>query len=48
MDLILVTIAKLKQLVDKLKNLFSFVEMNYLPDVPENDKFDFFDIFDIF
>lgn len=48
MDLILVTIAKLKQLVDKLKNLFSFVEMNYLPENPEKVESGLFDFFDIF
>ena len=33
MDLILFTITKLKQFVEKLKSLFGFLKSNYLPDV---------------
>ena len=37
MDLILFTITKLKQFIDKFKSLFDFIKQNYLPDLEQND-----------
>ena len=45
MDLILFTVTKLKQFVEKLKSLFSFIESNYLPGDLNKVGFGFLDIF---